>query len=300
MTDGALQDTKETRLPPAPADPVAKPAPKAYPGIGQAVILIVAMTFLQLALTIPFLFVGIRHWTALGLPTLIGTAVAIVFGYSRNASRGRKFSDIFPLNGISSPVLLSLLLTVVGLIILNLALTGLVVRVLPPPKLFSDFMRETIRGQQPFAIFLFAAIILPIGEEFLFRGLILHGFLSRYRATTAIVASALLFAFMHGNPWQLVAGLFMGTFLAWCFVRTRSLIPCFFAHIANNSIAFLLPRLQSLFPDLTKRFTLHIFWVDFAGLVFAVSGIYLLKSFFDAHSLIQLRCDKSEYTKENK
>jgi len=292
MTDGA-QDPNETQTAPDPAGPLPKTdahSVRRYPGFSQAIILIVALVTLQLLLTVPFVFVGMyRHLTALVLPTLIGIAVAIVYGYSRNSSRtGLKFKQLFPVGAISSPVLLSLLLTAAGLFIVNLAIAGWVTRILPPPQFVAQFMSETLRGHDPLAAFLTIAVILPVAEEFLFRGLILQGFLSRYSPPMSIAASALLFALMHGNPWQFLPGIIMGAFLAWCFVRTNSLIPCLFAHIANNSIAFMISRLQGRLPDLAKWITSYILWMDVAGVALAVMGIYLLKSFFDAHARIRI------------
>jgi uncharacterized protein len=257
--------------------------PQAYPGFAQAILLITLLVTLQVALTIPFLVLGLmRHPAALAMPTLIGTIVAAVYGYSRNFARtGDRFREVFPIATVSPQVLLSLLLTVFGFLVLNLQVTRWVARFMPPPKFFARFVAEALRGQWPLEIFLTVAIILPLGEEFLFRGVILHAFLSRYGAKKAIIGSALLFALMHGNPWQFVTGISLGIFLAWCVVRTRSLIPCLFAHFANNAMAFLLPRLQSQMPATAKWTAAHTVWVDLAGILLAVGGIYSLQRLSD-------------------
>jgi len=254
-----------------------------YPGFGQALILIVALIGIEVLLTFPFVIMGLyRHPAALALPTLIGTAVIVVYGFSRT---GASSGEVFPFSATRVRVSLSLLLTVIGLLIINLKITGFLVKVIPPPKGFAQLMADMVRGNQiTWASILTLALVLPVSEEFLFRGLILHGFLSRYGVRKAILGSALLFALLHGNPWQFVPAVLMGVVLGWCLVRTRSLIPCLFAHIANNSIAFLTPRLELRLPAAASWMTLHPAWVNIGGLVLALSGIYLLKRLFSAQS----------------
>jgi membrane protease YdiL (CAAX protease family) len=194
---------------------------------------------------------------------------------------GAKFREVFPFGAVSVRILLALLLAVIGFVILNLALARFMVRLIPPPKFFSQFIAQTLRGQQPLAVFFTIAVILPIGEEFLFRGLILHAFLSRYRTRMAIISSAILFGLMHGNPWQFVTGVSMGIFFAWCLVRSQSLVPCLYAHFANNAIVLMLPGLQPKMPDIAKWIITHPVWIGAAGLFLAISGIYLLRELFD-------------------
>ena len=76
-------------------------------------------------------------------------------------------------------------------------------------------------------------ILTPIGEEFLFRGVLANALL-RYGALVGVVGSALIFAVMHGInmvfPAALVAGLVAGE----VFRRSGSIWPAVIVHIVFN------------------------------------------------------------------
>ncbi len=89
------------------------------------------------------------------------------------------------------------------------------------------------------------AVLAPIGEEMLFRGL-LFGWLRAHWPfwLTALVTSA-LFGLAHGNlEYAVVAGI-LGLLLAYLRERTGSLWASIGAHILNNAFAVLLIMLTS-------------------------------------------------------
>ncbi len=101
-----------------------------------------------------------------------------------------------------------------------------------------------------FLFFIGAAIIVPLGEEILFRGYIFNTLRrmwdsSRGALIAAYAISALLFALAHslsatqGLVALLVPAFFMGLILTWGMHRTGSIIPCFIAHSMNNSLALI-------------------------------------------------------------
>ena len=86
--------------------------------------------------------------------------------------------------------------------------------------------------------FLMVGITGPILEETLFRGIILDGFLKRYKPGKAIFWSAFLFGLFHLNPWQFIPGFTIGLILGYIYYKTRSLIPVILLHIVNNSFSY--------------------------------------------------------------
>jgi uncharacterized protein len=92
-----------------------------------------------------------------------------------------------------------------------------------------------------------AAIIVPIGEEILFRGYLFRTLRRIWgaRPWAAYVVSALIFALAHaaaateGLIALLVPAFVMGLLLAWGTERTRSIIPSVIAHSMNNGLALL-------------------------------------------------------------
>ena len=93
-----------------------------------------------------------------------------------------------------------------------------------------------------------AALIVPFGEEVLFRGY-LFGSLDRIDAPwsrpAAYLISAAVFALAHmlaaseGQIVLLTTTFLLGLVLAWVFQRTGSVFPCFVAHATNNGVALL-------------------------------------------------------------
>lgn len=88
--------------------------------------------------------------------------------------------------------------------------------------------------------FLIVGITGPILEEVLFRGIILEGFLNRYKPGKAIFWSAMLFGLFHMNPWQFVPAFLIGLLLGYIYLKTRSLIPVIYIHMINNSFSYLM------------------------------------------------------------
>ena len=82
---------------------------------------------------------------------------------------------------------------------------------------------------------IYSCIMAPFFEEFLYRGAILR-YLEKYGARFAIITSAILFGFMHGNiiqiPFAIVIGLIFG-FLA----KEYSIKLSIIVHMANNIYA---------------------------------------------------------------
>jgi len=78
-------------------------------------------------------------------------------------------------------------------------------------------------------------VLAPVLEEMLFRGIILRSFLQQYDRDYAILGSAVVFGFAHGNIYQLVDAAVFGVFAGWLYERTRSLIPGIALHAAANT-----------------------------------------------------------------
>lgn len=90
---------------------------------------------------------------------------------------------------------------------------------------------------------LVVAILAPIGEECLFRGLILERLCRCMPALVAIVIQALLFGVLHGN---LVQGSFvitLGLVNGYIVCRKKSIIPAIVIHGLQNGVSLILEAL---------------------------------------------------------
>ncbi len=89
------------------------------------------------------------------------------------------------------------------------------------------------------AMLAFGAVLVPIGEELLFRG-VLYGALRRYGVAVATIGSAAVFGLAHGLSVVLVGAVVLGVILALLYERSRSIWPAVVAHGVNNAIAFVI------------------------------------------------------------
>ena len=86
-----------------------------------------------------------------------------------------------------------------------------------------------------------AVAAAPIGEEVIFRGLLLQGLLRRGVAVLpAVVAAAAIFSLCHVNIVGLPALFELGVVFGLLYVRTRSVLPGMVAHLGSNLTATLL------------------------------------------------------------
>ena len=96
--------------------------------------------------------------------------------------------------------------------------------------------------------FIGTVICAPIGEEFLFRKLLIDR-TRRWGDLISILVSALTFALFHGNLFQFFYAFFIGAILAYIYTRTGKLRWCMAMHAAVNFFgSILIPWLTSFIP----------------------------------------------------
>ena len=115
------------------------------------------------------------------------------------------------------------------------------------------------------AVLLSVAVLAPILEEMIFRGVLLRAFLNRYPKWPAIAISALFFGFAHLNIYQFALAFPMGLLLGWLFERSRSLIPCITLHATFNGSTLALNQL--FYSDRETTIT------DFSSTAWFISGV---------------------------
>lgn len=124
-------------------------------------------------------------------------------------------------------------------------------------------------------LFLFG-VISPIVEEAVFRGIIYNRLKRSFSVPVALVISALLFGFYHGNAVQAVYGTILGFLIAYIYEMFRSFrAPVVFHSVANISV-FVMTYYKGL-NHLSKPAAIGLAALMLAG----AAGIlvYLKKSF---------------------
>lgn len=111
------------------------------------------------------------------------------------------------------------------------------------------------------AFILVIAVLPAIGEELMFRVVVLQGLRRKYGTTASILISSALFALFHSSPDQTLFPFFLGLIFAFLTVRSGSAVPAMFMHFLNN-----------LFSLLAELFGLNL-WFDSVGLIIILALI---------------------------
>jgi membrane protease YdiL (CAAX protease family) len=120
------------------------------------------------------------------------------------------------------------------------ALVGLV-----SPARPADTVNILRQPGSPWIAFLGLALVAPICEEALCRGVLLSIYEERF-AARAIWMAGILFALLHPSIDQALGALFVGTVAGWVVYRTRSIWSGVLVHAGTNLISALLVLLVTL------------------------------------------------------
>lgn len=130
--------------------------------------------------------------------------------------------------------------------------------------------------------FITLAVIPPLTEELIFRGVILHG-LRQFGDGIAILGSAFLFALYHGNFTQMVFAFPCGLVLAFAVVKTGSLWISILIHFINNATSVVFQLSQYYIDEKMASAAYAIYF--FGSAILGVVALILLsrreKSLFD-------------------
>lgn len=175
--------------------------------------------------------------------------------------------------GQYSGVLLGIL-AVLGTIALAFMMDAVNSRMPQMPDSLKEILESQTQGKL-WANILSVSIFAPFCEEWLCRGEVLRGLLSKEREdgskavspALAIMISALFFALIHANPWQAVPAFAIGCLFGYVYYKTGSLKLTMLMHCANNTFAVICSRIDS-FQD--KEFWTEVlpppqYWLLFAA-----------------------------------
>lgn len=99
---------------------------------------------------------------------------------------------------------------------------------------------EVVREPRQLAIsLLLLAVLAPLVEELVFRGLVYGWIAGRWGTMLAFIVSSLAFAGAHWEPAHIVLVLPLGLLFGWLRRRTDSLLPSLASHMVNNGFALI-------------------------------------------------------------
>ena len=133
-------------------------------------------------------------------------------------------------------------------------------------SLESFIQHDKIFNANPILTFISVAILAPIVEEIIFRGIIFNE-ASKYKGGAfPIIISALLFGLAHMQPIQIVYAFIVGLIFGFVYSKTHSLPIVMFLHMLNN--------LLTLFPEPFSTF------ISIIQILSIIPMIYLLKKLY--------------------
>lgn len=258
---------------------------RTFPNIPQTLGLLALVYAIQLGLLIPIglaAFVTnkmkmLEHPLVLAFFNTVSISIVLFAGLRLTKA---SFREVFPVVPVRLFLFVPMTWTMIGMAILLSEVDNLLRTVLPMPASVATTIQRVLGNPETLYSSVFTLVVVAaVTEEFLFRGLILRGFLQNYSVRKAIIVSALLFGVFHVLPWQIFAAFVFGALFAWWFVKTRSLLPCLFGHALNNAlpaIAMAIPQLQSsgFASDGAGPVQFQPLWLDGLGLLLAAGGLW--------------------------
>ena len=121
----------------------------------------------------------------------------------------------------------------------TLALSVVVSQIGPEPEGMKQVMELAQDPRKLLPSFVAFALLAPLVEELVFRGLLYGWIESRWGSIVALVVSSLAFAAAHYEPAHIILVLPLGFLFGWLRRRTNSLLPSLASHIVNNGFAVL-------------------------------------------------------------
>lgn len=123
-------------------------------------------------------------------------------------------------------------------------------------------------------------LLAPLTEEILCRGLLLNALRERFDPKKAIFISALIFALIHGNLYQIVFTLPLGLLLGWLAFRFGSVWPAVLTHVAFNFSNYPARICMELGFDLESKLTnvVHSSWLSFCFISVPIALFFLRRA----------------------
>ncbi|WP_027376390.1 CPBP family intramembrane glutamic endopeptidase [Kaistella palustris] len=148
---------------------------------------------------------------------------------------------------------------------------------------FSRLM-EQMTNDKP-TLILLAVVMAPLFEEIVFRGIVQKGLINKgVKPWKAIAFSALLFGLVHGNPWQFVGAVLLGSVLGVVYYKTKSLLMSILLHAFNNlcsSVLIFYGKTESF----SETFKISEYYILLAGLILFPLFYYLFTRKYRVHYL---------------
>ena len=146
--------------------------------------------------------------------------------------RRKKFSEALWLRPVPVPALLTGAALAPGLYLMVTTVLAML------PEAWMDSYDEASAGIDSGTLtgVIAVAVVAPIVEEVIFRGLIMNRLARVMPAWLAVVLSAAIFGVCHGHPVWFAYAFVLGAVFGFIDLRTNSILPSILGHVAFNAI----------------------------------------------------------------
>ncbi|MGM9748321.1 MAG: lysostaphin resistance A-like protein [Candidatus Cryptobacteroides sp.] len=157
------------------------------------------------------------------------------------------------------------------------------------PQWLEAAMSQIMTDMPIWASFICVAVFAPIFEEWLCRGIILRGLLTKMKPGWAIFISAVFFAVIHLNPWQGIPAMIFGLMSGYIYFKTGSLKLTMLMHFTNNTAALILSQIDSIkdYDTLYQVLDHSVYAVLFALAIGIIAATIVLLRRIPSRSLIE-------------
>lgn len=172
---------------------------------------------------------------------------------------------------------------ILGFFLINIVIAAGMMALFPESAVNVESVFSEIMGDNVIASFFVIALTPAVCEEMLFRGVILHSLWERYRPSSAITITAVLFGLYHMSLVKFVPTGLLGLVLCLVVWRTGSIYPAMLMHFLNNAVSVALTyypeQIGRVFPVLYQNeFTFpNVMCLVGAGLVLVGIGVAVLR-----------------------
>lgn len=178
------------------------------------------------------------------------TAVTtLVFGVWYKASYGKKFMRTgfksFKERVLTRKNIVVFFLTGLSCYFVEIGISSIIALVAPGTMDSYLENMENIMGGSQVVTFIFVALLAPVGEECVFRGLLLRKYLQWMPVVPALAIQAVFFGIFHMNVVQGLYVLIIGLAAGYTAYRCNSVLPAIFIHFVNNAM----PSVLRLMPE---------------------------------------------------
>lgn len=172
--------------------------------------------------------------TAIAMPVLLISSlvsIPLFFYLFKDDEKKRTEGEILKKHAVTPLTLASTFGVFFGLTMVSSVVVSFI-----PTGAALNTLNSIITDSNRVLSFLAVAILGPISEELLFRGIVYRRLRDCFGIKAAIVGSAVVFGLVHMNGVQTINAMFLGLAFAICYEHTGSLWYSISMHIINNGL----------------------------------------------------------------